>query len=268
MMIQGICPCRPGGPRQAPWWRLAQDLVTGLWAPHQLPASLPSSVKHGGSLKSVEPAPTFGTACLVILLVALRSRATLSSRGAVSVTRQAPASSGPQPRDLLGLWGSGPGSASGKIALPAWERRWAGLEQGWGPWLSRPSWVALGKPSEKPGMARPVWVFQPRGWHSPPHSRQFVSREVPPDAAAPRSRARASRARLCGGNRRVVLASPSVHPADNAGSAPRPNPAALALCPRLHPAARSIFAELEMFPSLRTKTLALEAWRGMARTCL
>ena len=87
----------------------------------------------------------------------------------------------------------------------------------------------------------------------PAHSRRFVSREVCPDPAAPRRRSGGFGAHLGHGNRRVVLASPPVSPADKTDSPPRHSPAALALCPQLHPAAKSICAALEVFPSLRTK---------------
>lgn len=50
--------------------------------------------------------------------------------------------------------------------------------------------------------------FQPRVWHGPARSRHFVSREVCPSAAAPRSRAGAH---LCRGSRRLALAPPSIH---------------------------------------------------------
>lgn len=50
-----------------------------------------------------------------------------------------------------------------------------------------------------------------------------------------------------------MRASPPVSPADKMDSPPHHSPAALALCPQLHPAARSICAALEVFPSLGTK---------------
>lgn len=49
----------------------------------------------GASLPRIRP--TFGTAYVLMLLMASRRRATLSLRGAVSITQQALASTGPDP---------------------------------------------------------------------------------------------------------------------------------------------------------------------------